>query len=51
MSFPQNAGQCPIYYNHLEFKINVDMLRFWNENLDYVVEEGDFKVYVGGRFK
>lgn len=31
----------------VEFKINVEMLKFWNENLHYKAEEGDFKVFIG----
>ena len=29
------------------FKITIDDLKFYNSNLDYVTEPGDFKVYVG----
>ena len=32
----------------IEFKIDVEMLKFWNGDLKYVAEEGEFKVYVGG---
>ena len=35
----------------IEFEINSEMLKFWNEKLEYVIEEGDFKVYVGGDSK
>ena len=31
----------------IEFEINCEMLKFWNEKLEYVLEEGEFKVYVG----
>ncbi len=29
------------------FKIDVDMLRFYNDDLKYIYEPGDFKVYIG----
>lgn len=32
----------------IKFEINSEMLKFWNADLKYVVEEGEFKVYVGG---
>lgn len=32
----------------IKFEINDEMLKFWNERLEYVVEEGEFKVFVGG---
>lgn len=38
----------PHEMKRLEFKIDVEMLKFWNEHLRYVAEEGEFKVYVGG---
>ncbi len=31
----------------IEFEININMLKFWNENLRYVAEEGEFYVFVG----
>ena len=31
----------------IEFEINVDMLKFYDVNMDYVAEPGAFKVYVG----
>ena len=31
----------------LSFNINVDMLKFYNEQLQYIYEPGDFKVYIG----
>lgn len=31
----------------IAFEINEDMLKFWDENLNFNSEEGDFKVYVG----
>ena len=31
----------------IKFEINVEMLKFWNEHLEYKTEEGEFKVYVG----
>ena len=35
----------------IEFEINVDMLKFYDINMDYVVEPGEFKVYVGSDSK
>lgn len=32
----------------VEFKIDIEMLKFYNYNLEYVAEEGEFKVFVGG---
>ncbi len=32
----------------IEFKIDIEMLKFWNEKLQYVAEKGEFKVYIGG---
>lgn len=31
----------------VSFSINVDMLRFYNDELKYIYEPGDFKVYIG----
>lgn len=31
----------------IEFIITLDMLKFWNEKMEYVVEPGEFKIYVG----
>lgn len=31
----------------IKFKIDVEMLKFWNERLQYKAEEGEFKIYVG----
>ena len=31
----------------IEFEINSEMLKFWNEKLEYILEKGEFKVYVG----
>lgn len=31
----------------IEFEITEEMLRFWNRDLEYASEKGDFKVYVG----
>ena len=33
------------------FEINVDMLKFYDINMDYVAEKGEFKVFVGGDCK
>lgn len=32
----------------IEFKIDIEMLKFWNEKLEYVAEKREFKVYIGG---
>lgn len=32
----------------IEFKIDIEMLKFYNYNLEYIAEEGEFKVFVGG---
>ena len=32
----------------IEFIIEADMLKFWNSDLKYVVEEEEFNVFVGG---
>jgi len=32
----------------IDFRIDTDMLKFWNANLQWVAEPGDFKVHVGG---
>ena len=32
----------------MEFEITEDMLKFWNRELKYVTERGEFKVYIGG---
>ena len=31
----------------ITFEISVDMLKFWNEKIEYVLETGEFKVFVG----
>jgi len=31
----------------ITFEITVDMLKFWNEYLEYKAEYGEFKVFVG----
>lgn len=31
----------------ITFEINIEMLKFWNEHLEYKAEDGEFKVYVG----
>lgn len=38
----------PYEFKRLEFEINSDMLKFWNLNSEYVVEEGEFFLFVGG---
>lgn len=35
-------------YRYVNFDISIDMLKFWNDKLDYVAEPGQFKVFVGG---
>lgn len=35
----------------IKFEINCEMLKFWNRDLKYVAEKGEFKVYVGGNSK
>ena len=37
----------PHEIKNIKFKIDIEMLKFWNQNLEYVAEEGDFIVYVG----
>ena len=32
----------------VSFTITEEMLRFWNIDMDFVSEPGDFKVYIGG---
>ena len=38
----------PFEKKQIKFEINIEMLKFWNQNLEYAAEEGEFKVYVGG---
>ncbi|MCI8308721.1 MAG: beta-glucosidase BglX [Clostridia bacterium] len=33
------------------FQINEEMLKFWNRDLKFIAEEGEFEVYVGGNSK
>jgi beta-glucosidase len=35
----------------IDFRIDADMLKFWNADLQWVAEPGDFKVHVGGSSK
>ena len=37
----------PYEIKNVQFEINVEMLKFWNEKLEYIAEKGDFKVFVG----
>lgn len=37
----------PKQEKEVTFEISEDMLKFWNENLRYDSENGDFKVYIG----
>ena len=32
----------------VSFEIDVDALSFWNQEMEYVAEPGEFKVYIGG---
>ncbi|MBP5740457.1 MAG: glycoside hydrolase family 3 C-terminal domain-containing protein, partial [Bacteroidales bacterium] len=32
----------------VSFEIGVDALSFWNQQMEYVAEPGEFKVYIGG---
>ena len=38
----------PYEVKQIEFEINQEMLKFWNEKLQYIAEKGKFKIYVGG---
>lgn len=38
----------PYEVKFISFDIDVDMLKFWNDKLEFVAEEGEFKVFVGG---
>lgn len=38
----------PYEVKKIKFEIDIEMLKFWNESLEYVAEEGEFKVFVGG---
>lgn len=35
----------------IEFEITEEMLKFWNRDLKYISEKGEFKVYIGGNSK
>lgn len=35
----------------IKFEITEKMLKFWNKDLEYVSEKGNFKVYIGGNSK
>lgn len=37
----------PHEIKQVNFKITSNMLKFWNEKLEYLAEEGEFNVYVG----
>lgn len=32
----------------VSFEIGVDALSFWNQQMEYVAEPGEFRVYIGG---
>ncbi len=38
----------PHEIKYVKFDISIDMLKFWNDKLEYVAEPGQFKVFVGG---
>lgn len=37
----------PYEVKHVKFNIDVNMLKFWNQKLEYVAERGTFKVFIG----
>lgn len=37
----------PYEVKHVKFNIDINMLKFWNQKLEYVAERGTFKVFVG----
>ena len=41
----------PFEKKKIEFEINSEMLKFWNNDLKYVVESGEFKVFIGSSSK
>ena len=40
----------PHEIKYVDFDIDIHMLKFWNEKLEFVAESGEFKVFVGGDF-
>ena len=38
----------PHEIRYIHFDIDMHMLKFWNERLEFVAESGEFKVFVGG---
>ncbi len=38
----------PHEIKYIHFNIDMHMLKFWNEKLEFVAESGEFKVFVGG---
>lgn len=38
----------PLETKKIQFEINMEMLKFWNNDLEYVAEKGEFKVFIGG---
>ena len=38
----------PHEIKYVDFDIDIHMLKFWNEKLEFVAESGEFKVFVGG---
>lgn len=38
----------PHEIKYIHFDIDIHMLKFWNEKLEFVAESGEFKVFVGG---
>jgi beta-glucosidase len=43
----KKVGLKPNEEKIIEFEIDTNKLGFYNENLEYIVEKGDFKIYVG----
>lgn len=37
----------PFEIKNIQFEIDIEMLKFWNNNLEYVAEKGEFKLFVG----
>lgn len=30
----------------IDFQITIDMLKFWNSNLEFIYEPGEFKIFI-----
>ena len=37
----------PHEVKYVDFDININMLKFWNDKLEYIAERGEFKAFVG----